>query len=75
MTTEQKAEKYAMTYSRGLQKTAFRAFGEGYSEGMADQKKIDIDKAIEWVKYGNENGGCLFDGWEKSLRKAMEDEK
>lgn len=47
----------------------------GYIHGAVEQRDIDIDKAIEWVKYGNENGGCLFDGWEKSLRKAMEDEK
>lgn len=32
-----------------------------------------IDKACEWIKYHNENGGCLFDNWEESFHKAMEE--
>ena len=32
-----------------------------------------IDKAIKWIRYNNDNGGCLFDGWEFSFRMEMEE--
>ena len=32
-----------------------------------------IKKACDWIKYNNENGGCLFDGGEEGFRKAMEE--
>ena len=32
-----------------------------------------IEKACEWIKYNNENGGCLFDGWEDDFKKYMEE--
>ena len=31
-----------------------------------------IKKACDWIKYNNENGGCLFDGWEEDFKKYME---
>ena len=40
-----------------------------------DEKSINeklIEKACEWIKYNNENGGCLFDGWEEDFKKYME---
>ena len=46
------------------------AFEIGYIVGTNDA----INKACEWIKYSNENGGCLFDNWEKSFRKAMKGE-
>ena len=33
-----------------------------------------IEKAIKWVEYNNENGGCKFDGWVENIRQAMKDE-
>jgi len=39
------------------------AWRSGYKEA--------IEKACEWIKYNNENGGCLFDNWENDFRKAM----
>ena len=41
-----------------------------------DEKIINeklIDKACEWIKYNNENGGCLFDGWEEDFKKYIEE--
>lgn len=38
------------------------------------EKQALIDKACEWIRYNNENGGCLFDGWEKDFKKAMKGE-
>ena len=32
-----------------------------------------IEKACDWIKYNNENGGCLFDGWETDFKKYMEE--
>ena len=40
-----------------------------------EEKSINeklIEKACEWIKYNNENGGCLFDGWEEDFKKYME---
>ena len=31
-----------------------------------------IKEVCEWIKYNNENGGCLFDGWENDLKKHLE---
>lgn len=31
-----------------------------------------IKEVCEWIKYNNENGGCLFDGWETNLKKHLE---
>ena len=36
------------------------------------RKDAFINKACEWIKYNNENGGCLFDGWEEDFKKYME---
>lgn len=41
------------------------------NEVLRDRMKAYIESAVEWVRYHNDNGGCLFDGWEKSLRKAI----
>ena len=30
-----------------------------------------IEKAIKWVEYNNENGGCKFDGWVENIKQAM----
>lgn len=59
---------------------------DDYIKGATEQKQIDdkemsdalfiqhqmlVEKAIDWVRYYNNNGGCLFDGWENNLIKAM----
>lgn len=36
-------------------------------------KDVFINKACEWIKYNNENGGCLFDGWEENFKKYIEE--
>ena len=33
-----------------------------------------IERAIKWVEYNNENGGCKFDGWVENIKQAMKDE-
>ena len=33
-----------------------------------------IEKAIKWVEYNNENGGCKFDGLVENIKQAMKDE-
>ena len=33
-----------------------------------------IEKAIKWVEYNNENGGCKFDGWVENIKQSMKDE-
>ena len=34
-----------------------------------------VKEVCEWIKYNNENGGCLFDGWENDLKKYLEGKK
>ena len=41
--------------------------------GSENTRKKLIDKACEWIKYNNENGGCLFDGWEENFKKYIEE--
>lgn len=41
--------------------------------GVEWQKKRMMKKAIGWIKWNNDNGGCLFDGWQDDFIKAMED--
>lgn len=33
-----------------------------------------IEKAIKWVEYNNENGGCKFDGWAEDIKQAMKED-
>ena len=58
-------------------------FGSGFSHGWHTEHSYEndieyvrkdsfINKACEWIKYNNENGGCLFDGWEEDFKKYME---
>lgn len=48
--------------------------GFGIALKMAKWKEEQlIEKAIGWIDYNNENGGCNFDEWEKDFRKAMEE--
>ena len=43
---------------------------------MAEWKERQmIEKACEWIRYNNENGGCLYDGWEQDFKKAMEEQQ
>lgn len=36
------------------------------------RKDVFIEKAIEWIDYYNQNGGCEFDGWEEDFLQEME---
>ena len=36
------------------------------------RKDVFIEKAIEWIDYYNQNGGCEFDGWEEDFHQEME---
>lgn len=52
------------------------SFARGqYCRGARDQEKIMkehiIEKAIMWVKFHNENGGCNFDNWESSFKHII----
>ena len=53
------------------------SFARGqYCRGARDQEKIMkssiIEKAIMWVKFHNENGGCNFANWESSLKNVID---
>lgn len=37
------------------------------------RKDAFIEEIIGWIDYNNRNGGCNFNGWEKDLKKYMED--
>lgn len=43
-----------------------------FSDTIEITRKQMTDKAIKWIKYYNNNGGCLFDGWKDDFVKAME---
>lgn len=54
---------------------------QGYIQGATDQRKIDIEKACEWlhstigdgfVRYGNDRMVADNDQFEAMFRKAME---
>lgn len=47
---------------------------QGVMDGAKWQKEQMIEKAIKWVEYNNENGGCKFDGWVENIKQAMKDE-
>ena len=60
------------------------SYGSGFSHGFHTNKLYNndieytrtdafIEKAIGWIDYNNRNGGCNFDGWEKDLKKYMEE--
>lgn len=38
-----------------------------------EEKEKWLDKAIEWIEYYNNNGGCLFDGWKEDFKEVMEE--
>lgn len=38
-----------------------------YERGVADA----IEKAIEWIRFNEEEGGCVFDGWEDDFKKEI----
>ena len=40
-----------------------------------EAREETIKDVCEWIKYNNENGGCLFDGWENDLKKYLEGKK
>ncbi len=56
-------------------------YDEWVVKDLTDNIKIEytrtdafIEKACSWIKYNNNNGGCLFDGWEDDFKNYMEGE-
>ena len=64
---ESRAGKEVVSYHEWLTPDQARRAVEIAREEM-------IEKAIKWVEYNNENGGCKFDGWVENIKQAMKDE-
>jgi hypothetical protein len=45
-----------------------------YRHFIGVMKDKFIEKACAWIKYNNNNGGCLFDGWEDDFKNYMKGE-
>ena len=43
-----------------------------FSDAIEVTRKQMIEKAIKWIEYYNNNGGCLFDSWKDDFIKAMQ---
>ena len=56
-------EKHRNHINRRLKRILNAKFEEGTSD--------IIEKAIMWVKFHNENGGCNFDNWESSFKHVI----
>lgn len=74
-TIEERAEKYAskkgdISLSPVYNKALSSIYEEGYITGAEEQKRIDIDKACDWLKARNVLTDASLDGF----RKAMEEE-
>lgn len=72
MTIEERAIAYRDDVRNGKHGTN-NTITDAYYVGATEQHKIDIEKAINWIRYYNNNGGCHFDGWENNLIKSMEE--
>jgi hypothetical protein len=70
---EEAARKAATWHSRLKGDIFFENDFQKFIAGAEWQKEQMITKACDWIKYNNENGGCLFDGWEDDFKKAMEE--
>lgn len=83
-----KAEKFIQDCTRNCSNLLYRDYIEAFDKAVyqpwltPDQarKAVEIareemiEKAIKWVEYNNENGGCKFDGWVENIKQAMKDE-
>lgn len=81
MTIEERARDYAVHVSidelnkDGLDAESFCGILHGYIKGATEQRKIDIDKACEWLWQNIEQ--CIFEDMAldeilQEFRKAME---
>lgn len=85
MTIEERAIAYRDDVRNGKHGTN-NTITDAYYVGATEQKQIDdremsdalfiqrqmfFEKAINWIRYYNNNGGCHFDGWENNLIKSM----
>ena len=83
-----KAEKFIQNYTRNCSNEIGYCHNKTRNHNhvfypwlTSDQAKRAVEIAMEetikevceWIKYNNENGGCLFDGWENDLKKHLED--
>lgn len=68
-TIEERAKAYSLKDFDGYYTGREKALEEGYIAGAAEQRKIDIDKACEWLRARN----VLTPGTIKGFRQAMEE--
>lgn len=45
-----------------------------YFAGSTNEREKMIKKALEWINYNNNNGGCQFDSWEENCKDYMKGE-
>ena len=80
-----KAEKFIQDCTRNCsnETTKYGSYDHTYQEWLTPDQALRaveiareemIEKAIKWVEYNNENGGCKFDGWVDNIKQAMKDE-
>lgn len=73
-TIEERAKEYSLKDFDGYYTGREKAIEEGYIAGATEQRKIDIDKAWQWIENNlfpsNSNG---IDIWERDFRNAMEE--
>ena len=82
-----KAEKFIQDYTRNcsnytgvINKKTYEGYYVPWLTPDQARKAVEIakeemiERAIKWVEYNNENGGCKFDGWVENIKQAMKDE-
>ena len=72
MTREEMAYNYAS--KKKPSKFTVGEIAKHYDDGYSDGKEETIKKALDWIDYNNQNGGCNFDGWEEDFKNYMEGE-
>lgn len=63
--------EHRICYNKALREVQYEIDTLEMKDIEQEKKKL-IKKAVEWIDYGNKNGGCLFDGWERSFIKYLE---
>lgn len=73
MTNEEKAREITLDYTKGgYRENVYASDLEDALIEMAEWKEQQmIEKAVEWIRWNNENGGCKFDGWIEDFQKEI----
>lgn len=82
MNNEEKAKEIAIEIEKksaflsgfGKEEIVIEELKNAAIEMAAWKEKQMIDKAVNWIRYYNENGGCEFDEWEDVFRKEIMEE-